>query len=522
MAQGPPSHDGGLTDLRRPNPEYDMSDRYNPQAIESKWQERWEADGLYRTDLGNAGSKFYCLDFFPYPSGDGLSVGHCRNYIPTDVISRYKRMCGFNVLHPMGWDAFGLPAENEAILRGRNPSVTVPQYTSNFKRQLKLIGTSYDWDREINSSQPDYYRWTQWFFLLLYQRGLAYRATASANWCPSCATVLANEEVEAGNCWRCGSPITKRDLPQWFLRITDYADRLLEDLNRIDWPEPIIAMQKNWIGRSEGVEITFGLDIPSVDQKELRVFTTRPDTVFGVTFMVLAPEHPLVPLITTPDRRTEVEAYVEQARRQTEIERLSTEREKSGVFTGAYCHNLLSGEDVPIWIADYALLWYGTGAVMGVPAHDQRDFEFAERYGFPIRVVIAPADWDREPLDAAYVESGVMVNSAQFNGLPSEEGKHAVADYVESKGWGGRTASYRLRDWLISRQRYWGTPIPIVHCPACGEVPVPEEDLPVLLPPVEQYEPSGKGKSPLANLPELVHTTCTHSKGPAERETDTM
>jgi leucyl-tRNA synthetase len=498
------------------------TDRYKPAEIEKKWQERWEADDLYRTSEDPSKPKFYCLDFFPYPSGDGLSVGHCRNYIPTDLVSRYKRMRGYNVLHPMGWDAFGLPAENEAILRGRHPSTMVPQYTANFKRQLQLIGTSYDWAREINSSSPDYYRWTQWFFLLLYHRGLAYRATAPANWCPSCATVLANEEVEAGSCWRCGSPVAKKDLPQWFFRITAYADRLLEDLETIDWPEKIILMQRNWIGRSEGVEIAFGLDAPGVEEKELRVFTTRPDTVYGVTFMVLAPEHPLVEKLTTPDKRAEVEAYVEAARRQTEIERLSTEKEKTGVFIGAYCENLLNGESVPIFVADYALLTYGTGIVMGVPAHDQRDFDFAKKYGLPIKTVIAPPGYQGEPLEAAYVEPGAMINSGPFHGAPSEEGKTAVAEYLEKQGWGQRTVSYRLRDWLISRQRYWGAPIPVVYCRKCGEVPVPEEDLPILLPAVEQYEPSGTGKSPLANVPGFVNTRCPRCKGPAERETDTM
>ena len=496
-----------------------MSDRYNPQAIESKWQGRWEADGLYRTDLGDASSKFYYLTMLPYTSGD-LHIGHWYSYIGPDIQARYRRMQGQNVFFPIGFDAFGLPAENAAIRQGIHPHKWTYDNIDRMRGQFRSMGAMFDWSKEAITSDPEYYRWNQWFFLKLFEKGLAYRALAPTNWCPSCQTVLANEQVLAdGTCERCHTAVTHRDLEQWFLRITNYADELL-DFSGLQWPERVITMQRNWIGRSEGVEITFGLDIPGVNQKELRVFTTRPDTVFGVTFMVLAPEHPLVPLITTPDRRAEVEAYVEQARRQTEIERLSTEHEKTGVFTGAYCHNPLSDEDVPIWIADYALLWYGTGAVMGVPAHDQRDFEFAERYGFPVRVVIAPADWDREPLDAAYLESGVMVNSAQFNGFPSAEGKNAVADYVESKGSGRRTVSYRLRDWLISRQRYWGTPIPIVHCPTCGAVPVPEEQLPVILPQDAEFKPTGE--SPLARHEGFVNTPCPRCQEPARRESDTM
>jgi len=496
-----------------------MTDRYDPQAIEKEWQERWEADGLYHTDLHSSGHHFYFLTMLPYTSGD-LHAGHWYAMGPSDAAARYRRMRGLNVFFPIGFDAFGLPAENAAIKQGIHPHQWTYDNIDRMRGQLRSMGTMFDWPKEVITSDPEYYRWNQWFFLKLYEKGLAYRALAPANWCPSCQTVLANEQVKPdGTCERCDTPVIHRDLEQWFLRITSYADELL-DFSGLEWPERIITMQRNWIGRSEGVEIAFGLDVPGVDEKELRVFTTRPDTIFGVTFMVLAPEHPLVPLITTPDRRAEVEAYIEQARRQTEIERLSTEREKSGVFTGAYCHNLLSGEDVPIFIADYALLWYGTGAVMGVPAHDQRDFEFAEKYGLPIRVVIAPPDWDLEPLEQAYINPGVMVNSAQFNGLPSEEGGRAVADYVEAKGWGRHTVSYRLRDWLISRQRYWGTPIPIVHCPTCGTVPVPEDKLPVLLPQDAEFKPTGE--SPLARHAGFAHTACPRCQGPARRETDTM
>ncbi len=511
-----------MTQTHRPELAKGRVERYDPAKIESRWQERWEADGLYRAVEDPAKPKYYCLDFFPYPSGDGLSVGHCRNYVPTDVVTRFKRMRGFNVLHPMGWDAFGQPAEQEAITKGRHPKDTVPQYTANYRRQLRLIGTSYDWSREINSSDPDYYRWTQWFFLLLHKHGLAYRALASAWWCPRELTVLANEEVEGGTCWRCHTPVTKKDLPQWFFKITAYADRLVEDLDSVDWPERIKVMQRNWIGRSEGVEIAFGLDIPGVDAHELRVFTTRPDTLFGVTFMVLAPEHSLVDRVTTPERRDEIQAYVEQARRTTEIDRMSTEREKTGVFTGAYCKNPLSDEDVPIFIADYALATYGTGAVMGVPAHDQRDFEFAEKYGLPVKVVIAPGGYSGTPFVEAYVDEGTMTHSSEFDGLPSAEAKEKIAEAIAARALGEQTVSYRLHDWLISRQRYWGAPIPIVHCPKDGDVPVPEDQLPVLLPDIDQYQASGTGQSPLANLPEFVNTTCPVCGGPAERETDTM
>ncbi|MDO8614575.1 MAG: leucine--tRNA ligase [Dehalococcoidia bacterium] len=496
-----------------------MIDRYDPKTIEKKWQERWEADGLYHTDLNNIQSKFYYLSMLPYTSGD-LHIGHWYNYTGPDIQARYRRMRGHNVFFPIGFDAFGLPAENAAIKQGIHPHKWTYDNIDRMRGQLKTMGAMFDWSSEAITCDPGFYRWNQWFFLKFYEKGLAYRALAPANWCPSCQTVLANEQVlPNGACERCGAAVTHRDLEQWFFRITAYADELL-DHSQLDWPEPVVTMQRNWIGRSEGVEIAFGLDVPGVDQKEIRVFTTRPDTTFGVTFMVLAPEHPLVPRITTPDRRAEVDAYIEQARRQTEIERLSTEREKTGVFTGAYCRNLLSGEEVPIWIADYALLWYGTGAVMGVPAHDQRDFEFAGKFGLPVRVVIAPPDWDGSEPAGAYVEPGTMVNSGRFNGQPNEEGKAAVADYVESQGWGQRTTTYRIRDWLISRQRYWGTPIPMVHCPQDGVVPVPEGQLPVLLPEDAAFKPTGE--SPLARHEGFVNTACPRCGGPARRETDTM
>lgn len=499
---------------------------YEPEIIEREWQERWEQANIFKAREDRSMPKYYCLEFFPYPSGNGLSVGHCRNYIPTDVVCRYKRMRGFDVLHPMGWDAFGLPAENEAIKKKSHPSMTVPKYVANYKRQMNLVGLSYDWSREVNSSQPDYYRWTQWIFLLLYKQGLAYRSDAPVNWCPSCGTVLANEEVEGGLCWRCGTLAEKRNLPQWFFKITAYAERLISDLDIIDWPESIKTMQRNWIGRSEGVEFDMEIQGPGVgcqgSGRKMRVFTTRVDTVFGMSFAVLAPEHPLVKDITTPDCRAEVEEYVRKAQMTSEIDRLSTERERVGVFTGAYAINPMNNEKVPIYIADYVLLTYGTGAIMAVPAHDTRDFDFAKRHDLPCPVVIAPPDWDGKPLDEAYTEAGTMVNSGQFDKLPSSEGAKAIAGYMEANGVGQVKVNYKLRDWLISRQRYWGAPIPIVYCDKCGEVAVPEDRLPVTLPFVEHYEPSGTGESPLAGIPEFVETTCPICGGSAKRETDTM
>ncbi len=499
-----------------------MTEAYDPKQIEPKWQARWQQARLFRTQEDPSKPKCYVLAFFPYPSGDGLSVGHCRNYIPCDVVARLMRMRGYNVLHPMGWDAFGLPAENEAINKGSHPKYTVPRYVANYKRQMNLIGLSYDWEREINSSQPDYYKWTQWWFLQLYKRGLAYRANAPVNWCPQCRTVLANEEVEGGKCWRCGTLVEKRDMPQWFFKITAYADRLLHDLDELDWPEGIKQMQRHWIGRSEGVE--FEMAIQGRPDLKFRVFTTRIDTVFGMTFAVLAPEHPLVDAITTPEQRAAVEAYRERARRLDEATRLSTERERTGVFTGAYAINPVNDEPVPIYVADYVLMTYGTGAIMAVPAHDERDYDFARKYGLPIRVVITPDGSLPDPNETpkCYTGDGIMVNSGAFSGLPNREGMQRLAEWFEARGLGERKVNYRLRDWLISRQRYWGAPIPIVYCPACGEVPVPEDQLPVLLPDVEAYQPSGTGESPLANIPEFVNTTCPQCGQPARRETDTM
>ena len=507
-----------------------MADRkYDFAEIERKWQAKWKQADLFRTEDSTDKPKFYGLDFFPYPSGAGLSVGHCRNYIPTDVACRYRRMKGYNVLHPMGWDAFGLPAENEAIKLKSHPKKTVPEYVATYKRQMDLVGISYDWSRQINSSQPDYYKWTQWIFLLLYKRGLAYRSLAPANWCPKCATVLANEEVKDGRCWRCDSFIEKKDLPQWFFKITAYADRLIDDLDTIDWPESIKSMQRNWIGRSEGAEVTF----KSEAGDDIVVYTTRPDTLWGATFMVLAPEHALVEKLTSPGRKAEVEAYRKLAQRETAIERQSTEKEKTGVFIGAYAINPVNGERIPIWIADYVMMGYGTGAIMAVPAHDERDFEFARKFGIKITPVIrhpeAPADYVIDETEdfggyTFHPEYGDMFNSGEFTGAVGGNGcaKKKVTGWLAETGRGKSAVNYKLRDWLISRQRYWGAPIPIIHCPNCGEVLVPDEDLPVVLPDVENYEPSGSGESPLANIPEFVNTTCPMCGGPAKRETDTM
>ncbi|MFC2043700.1 leucine--tRNA ligase [Chloroflexota bacterium] len=494
-----------------------MVDRYNPQEIERKWQQKWSEDKLYQVTEDSIKPKWYALTMFPYTSGD-LHIGHWYAMAPSDVHARFKRMQGYNVLHPMGFDAFGLPAENAAIKRGIHPFPWTMQNIENMRRQLKSMGAIYDWNREAITCLPEYYKWTQWFFLKLYQNNLAYRGKAPVNWCPQCQTVLANEQVVNGLCERCETPVTRRDLEQWFFRTTRYADELMQH-HEIDWPERIKTMQKGWVGKSEGAEISFALEYPGV-ASEIRVYTTRPDTTFGVTFMVLAPEHPLVAKLTTPHKRSEVEDYISRSRRRTDIERLSTDREKDGVFIGAYVVNRLNGERVPIWIADYVLLNYGTGAVMAVPAHDERDFAFAKKYNLPIRVVIAPPGWQGEELKEAYIETGPMMNSGQFNELPSQDGIEAVCDFLEKKGYGGRAMSYRLRDWLISRQRYWGAPIPIIYCSNCGTVPVPEEDLPVLLPEDAEFKPTGE--SPLKYREMFVNTTCPRCSDPAKRETDTM
>ncbi len=494
-------------------------DRYDPSAIEPKWKARWERAGTYRTpDEAPGRPNWYALVMFPYPSGD-LHVGHWFQYVGSDVHARFKRMTGFNVMHPQGFDAFGLPAENAAIERNIHPREFTYSMIENMRHQFWLMGASYDWDRELVTCEPDYYVWNQYFFLKFYEAGLAYRAEGLANWCSSCQTTLANEQVKEGACERCGTPVRRRALAQWFFRITQYADELL-DTSKMDWPDNIKVMQQNWVGRSEGVDIEFDISEYGLDEKTIPTFTTRIDTVFGVTFLVLAPEHPLVEKLTRREQRDAVHEHVDAAAAQTEIERMSTEREKTGVPTGAYAVNPLNGGRVPILVGDYVLSTYGTGAVMGVPAHDARDFVFAKKYGLEIRVVVAPDGWDGDELEEAYLEPGTQVNSGEFDGLPSAEGMDRIADKIEANGWGKRTVTYHLRDWLISRQRYWGTPIPIIYCDDCGTVPVSESDLPVLLPETAEFKPTGR--SPLLDDESFVNTTCPHCGKPAKRETDTM
>jgi leucyl-tRNA synthetase len=486
---------------------------YIPQEIEPKWQKVWAERGVMKASDSSPKPKFYDLVMYPYPSGD-LTVGHARNYVMGDVLARMKRMQGFEVLHPFGWDAFGLPAENAAMKRGNlHPETWTLGNIEKGKRELKMMGILYDWDREVTSCMPDYYKWTEWLFLLFYERGLAYRAMAPVNWCPVDKTVLANEQVINGRCWRHPDvEVEKRDLEQWFFKITDYADRLLDDLALLDkWPNKVRVMQTNWIGRSHGAEVDF--PVVGLDNETVRIYTTRPDTLFGATFMVLAPEHPLVERITTDEHRARVKEYVEKARKASEIDRLSTEHAKTGVATGGFAVNPVNGEEVPIWVADYVLMTYGTGAIMAVPAHDERDFEFAKTYGLAIREVIAPPDAPQGDLREAYVGPGVMVNSGQFSGLDAATGIERVIAWLEAQGKGKRAVKYRLRDWLISRQRYWGCPIPIVYCPTDGIVPVPAADLPVLLP--KEYKA-------LSENPSFFETTCPKCGQVARRETDTM
>jgi leucyl-tRNA synthetase len=506
-------------------------ERYNPQSIEPKWQAEWHEKKMYQVEPRADKPPFYTLVMFPYPSGD-LHMGHMRNYAIGDLIARYRTMRGYNVLNPMGWDAFGLPAENAAIKDGLHPAQRTPDNIARMKDQFYKMGIMYDWSREVASSDPSYYRWTQWMFLMMYKHGLAYRKEAPANWCPQDQTVLANEQVVDGRCERCGSPVTKKNLTQWFFKITQYADELLESLDAMEgWPDRVRTMQRNWIGRSRGAEIDFPIE---GHDASLRVYTTRPDTIYGATFMVVAPEHPLVSSITTAERRAEVEAYAERAKMETEIERLSTEKEKTGVFTGAFCTNPMTGERIPVWVADYVLATYGTGAIQAVPGGDERDHDFARKYGLPIIAVVEPeGEYDRESKDATiapqykegsevpvYTGPGVMINSGPLNGMHTDRSKEATIALLEGEGKGRGAVNYRLRDWLISRQRYWGAPIPIVYCEQCGTVPVPEAELPVLLPLDVEFKPGGE--SPLARHDEFVNTECPQCGGQARRETDTM
>jgi leucyl-tRNA synthetase len=490
--------------------------RYRPSEIEPKWQRRWKADGLNVAAANPDRPKYYALVMFPYTSGD-LHIGHWYNFGVADAHARYKRMQGYNVLMPIGFDAFGLPAENAAIKRGIHPYSWTLDNIERMTGQIETIGGIYDPTRILATCLPEYYKWNQWFFLKFFEKGLAYRAKAPVNWCPADQTVLANEQVVDGLCERCGTAVIQRDLEQWFFKITDYAEELL-DFSQIEWPERVETMQKNWIGRSEGVQFT--IPVEGMEGVGIDVYTTRIDTVFGVTWVVLAPEHPLVERLTAPDRREAVAAYQEQARRLSEIDRQSTEREKTGVPLGTYAVNPANGERVPIWIADYVLATYGTGAVMGVPASDERDFAFAKKMGLPIIPVVVPEGWDGSELQEAYVEPGVMVNSGEYDGLPSPVAKEKIADWFEARGIGARKVNYRLRDWLISRQRYWGTPIPMLYCEKDGIVPVPEEELPVVLPDDAEFRPSGE--SPLATHPTFTKATCPRCGGPARRETDTM
>ncbi|MBI3038720.1 leucine--tRNA ligase [bacterium] len=455
-----------------------MSDRYDFKILQEKWPSRWSQSGLFKTSENRSKPKFYCLDFFPYPSGHGLSVGHLRNYVPTDVISRLKRMQGFNVLHPMGWDAFGLPAENYALKMGVHPTDTTAKNAANYRRQMDLVACSYDWDREINSTDPEYYRWTQWFFLLLHKRGLAYQAKGSQWWCPSCRTILANEQVEQGLCWRCESEVTKKDLTQWYFKITSYSERLIDDLKTVDWPENIKKMQENWIGKKIGAEVT--------------------------------PEHPFVEMLTHPDNKTIVEEYVADSKKKSEIDRLSAEKEKTGVPLGSFAINPFNDEKIPLYIGDYVLSSYGTGAVMAVPAHDERDFAFAKKYHLPIRQVIAAKGDEEKPFSEAFTEYGVLIESGEFSGETSECAIQKMCSWLEMKNLGKRKVNYKFRDWLISRQRYWGAPIPIIHCDFCGSVPVPEKELPVILPKV------------ISKVDSWVKANCPNCGKSANRETDTM
>ena len=494
-----------------------MAIPYNHREIEEKWRKEWEAHPVNVND--GKKPKYYCLDMFPYPSGNGLHVGHWRGYVISDVWSRYKLLQGYYIIHPMGWDAFGLPAENYAIKMGVHPAKSTAQNVANIKRQINQIAALYDWDMEVNTTDPKFYKWTQWIFVQMFKNGLAYEKEMPINWCPSCKTGLANEEVVNGKCERCGADVTKKNLKQWMLRITKYADRLLEDLDKLDWPEKVKKMQTEWIGRSYGAEVDF-----KVDGRDdvITVYTTRPDTLHGATFMVLSPEHALAQSLATPENADAVAKYIAEAANKSNVDRMQS-KEKTGVFTGSYAVNPLNGALVPIWLSDYVLADYGTGAIMCVPAHDDRDFEFAKKFNIPIIQVIAKDGKEIENMTEAYTEAaGTMINSGEWNGMESSVLKKEAPAMIEKMGFGRKTTNYKLRDWVFSRQRYWGEPIPIVHCPKCGAVPVPEDQLPLLLPDVESYQPTGTGESPLADITDWVNTTCPCCGAPAKRETNTM
>ena len=494
-----------------------MASQYNHSSIEKKWRENWEKNPINVND--GTKEKYYCLDMFPYPSGSGLHVGHWRGYVISDVWSRYQLLRGKYVIHPMGWDAFGLPAENYAIKMGVHPAKSTEANITNIKRQIKQIAAIYDWDMEVNTTDPEFYKWTQWIFVQMFKKGLAYEKEFPINWCPSCKTGLANEEVVNGCCERCGTPVTKKNLRQWMLKITAYAERLLNDLDKLDWPEKVKKMQADWIGKSYGAEVEFPID---GREEKITVYTTRPDTLHGATFMVLAPEHKLAKSLATDETREAVEKYIFDSSMRSNVDRMQA-KEKTGVFTGSYAINPLNGAKTPIWLSDYVLADYGTGAIMCVPAHDDRDFEFAKKFGLPIVQVIAKDGKEIENMTEAYTEaSGTMINSGEWNGMESSVLKKEAPQMIEEKGFGRKTVNYKLRDWVFSRQRYWGEPIPIIHCPKCGCVPVPEDQLPLRLPEVESYQPTGTGESPLAAIDEWVNTTCPVCGAAAKRETNTM
>lgn len=494
-----------------------MATQYNHSAIEKKWRENWEEKPINVND--GRKEKYYCLDMFPYPSGSGLHVGHWRGYVISDVWSRYQLLKGKYVIHPMGWDAFGLPAENYAIKMGVHPAKSTEANIRNIKRQIKQIAAIYDWDMEVNTTDPDFYKWTQWIFVQMFKKGQAYEKEFPINWCPSCKTGLANEEVVNGCCERCGTTVTKKNLRQWMLKITAYAERLLNDLDKLDWPEKVKKMQTDWIGKSYGAEVDFPID---GREEKITVYTTRPDTLYGATFMVLAPEHALAKSLATDETREAVEKYIFDSSMRSNVDRMQA-KEKTGVFTGSYAINPLNGAKTPIWLSDYVLADYGTGAIMCVPAHDDRDFEFARKFGLPIVQVIAKDGKEIENMTEAYTEAnGIMINSGDWNGLESAVLKKEAPYMIEEKGFGHKTVNYKLRDWVFSRQRYWGEPIPIIHCPKCGCVPVPEDQLPLKLPEVDSYQPTGTGESPLAAIDEWVNTTCPVCGAPAKRETNTM
>jgi leucyl-tRNA synthetase len=488
---------------------------FDHQQIEKKWQKKWEEEKTFKTTEEPGKRKFYALDMFPYPSGAGLHVGHPEGYTATDILSRLKRMQGYNVLHPMGWDAFGLPAEQYALDTGNDPAEFTKKNIDTFRRQIKSLGFSYDWDREVNTTDPDYYKWTQWIFLKLFEKGLAYIDEVAVNWCPALGTVLANEEVIDGKSERGGHPVERRPMKQWMLRITAYADRLLEDLEELDWPESLKDMQRNWIGRSEGAEVTFKID---GHDETFTVFTTRPDTLFGATYAVLAPEHSFVDKITTPEQRAAVDAYLEKVKMKSDLERTDLAKEKTGVFTGAYAINPVNGEKMPIWIADYVLISYGTGAIMAVPAHDERDYEFAKQFNLPIKEVVAGGNIEKE----AYTGDGEHINSGFVNGMDKAEGIKKMIAWLEEKGIGTKKVSYRLRDWLFSRQRYWGEPIPVIHWEDGTMTAVPEEQLPLMLPKTTEIRPSGTGESPLAVIEDWVNVVDPETGKKGRRETNTM